>query len=120
MNWLHPIDKHLLFTKNDKEDPRLGECVQVLPKGDLQKISEHDFDFALLGFPDDDGIHLNGGRAGAQAAPREIRTYLYKMTPHLASSRLPKILDLGDLADKEKSLGSATKKPAKSRAPWRV
>ncbi|WP_374080164.1 formimidoylglutamase [Bdellovibrio bacteriovorus] len=110
MNWLHPIDKHLLFTKNDKEDPRLGECVQLLPKGDLQKISEHEFDFAMIGFPDDEGIALNGGRPGAQAAPREVRLYLYKMTPHLASTRLPKILDLGDLADKEKSLADRHEK----------
>lgn len=104
MSWLHPIDKHLLFTKNDKEDPRLGECVQIFPKGDFHKIAEHSFDFAVIGFPDDEGITLNGGRPGAQAAPREVRTYLYKMTPHLASSRLPKILDLGDMVDKEKPL----------------
>ncbi|MEK2645338.1 formimidoylglutamase [Bdellovibrio sp. BCCA] len=110
MSWFHPIDKHLLFTKNDKEDPRLGECVQPLSKPDLQKISEHDFDFAILGLPDDEGIALNGGRPGAQAAPREVRFYLYKMTPHLASIRLPKILDLGDLADKEKPLGDRHEK----------
>lgn len=104
MAWLHPIDKHLLFTRNDKEDPRLGECVQILPKDDLQKINEYACDVAVIGFPDDEGIALNGGRPGAQAAPREIRLYLYKMTPHLESTRLPKILDIGDLVDKEKPL----------------
>lgn len=104
MSWLHSIDKHLLFTKNDKEDPRLGECVQLLAKGDLSKLPEYNFDFAIIGFPDDEGIGLNGGRVGAQVAPREIRTYLYKMTPHLQSTRLPQILDLGDLIDKEKPL----------------
>src|SRR5438445_3037098 len=99
MSWLHPIDKHLLFTKNDKEDPRLGECVQLLAKGDLDAALNEtpEFDFAILGYPDDEGIALNGGRVGAQAAPKEIRTFLYKMTPHLESKRLPKILDLGDL-----------------------
>lgn len=104
MSWFHSIDKHLLFTKNDKEDPRLGECVQILPKGDLATLPEHTFDFAIVGYPDDEGIGLNGGRVGAQVAPREIRTYLYKMTPHLSSTRLPQILDIGDLTDKEKSL----------------
>ncbi|WP_413574646.1 formimidoylglutamase [Bdellovibrio sp. HCB290] len=103
MSWLHPTDKHLLFTKNDKEDPRLGECVQLLPKGE-PSFASFDFDFAVLGYPDDEGIGLNGGRVGAQVAPKEIRTFLYKMTPHLAATRLPKILDLGDLVNKEKSL----------------
>ncbi len=110
MSWLHPIDKHLLFTKNDKEDPRLGECVQALPKGDLQDLHiNNDFDFAILGYPDDEGISLNGGRVGAQTAPKEIRTFLYRMTPHLESSRLPKILDYGDL-DKEHPLAERHEK----------
>lgn len=94
---LHPTDRNLLFSKNDKEDPRLGECVQLLPDSDIHQLEKIDFDFALVGYPDDEGISLNGGRPGAHAAPRSIRTYLYKMTPHLASSRLPKILDLGDI-----------------------
>lgn len=109
MSWLHPTDKHLLFTKNDKEDPRLGECVQLLPKDDLNKINTYDFDFAILGYPDDEGIGLNGGRVGAQVAPKEIRTYLYKMTPHLQSTKLPRLLDFGDL-DKEKSLAERHEK----------
>lgn len=104
MSWFHPIDKHLLFTKNDKEDPRLGECVQRLEKVELQALPEIESDIVILGFPDDEGIALNGGRPGAQNAPREIRTYLYKMTPHLESTSLPKILDLGDISDKEKDL----------------
>lgn len=101
MSWLHPISKHLLFTKNDKEDPRLGECIHLPPKGTLQNISDHTFDFAIIGYPDDEGIILNGGRPGAQAAPQEIRTYLYKMTPSLNCARLPQIFDFGDLTDKQ-------------------
>lgn len=104
MKWLYPIDKHLLFTKNDKEDPRLGECVHIQTEGALQNISDHSFDFAVIGYPDDEGIILNGGRPGAQSAPREIRTYLYKMTPSLHSGRLPLIFDFGDLANKEAPL----------------
>lgn len=109
MSWLHPTDKHLLFTKNDKEDPRLGECVQLLPKDDLDNIAQYEFDFAILGYPDDEGIGLNGGRVGAQVAPHEIRTSLYKMTPHLQSAQLPNILDLGNL-DKEKPLAERHEK----------
>lgn len=96
MSWFHTTDKHLLFTKNDKKDPRLGECVQLLSEGDHQKITSSNFDFAVLGYPDDEGIGLNGGRVGAQNAPREIRLYLYKMTPRLGTSYLPQILDLGN------------------------
>lgn len=110
MSWLHPIDKHLLFTKNDKEDPRLGECVQQLPHGDLHLERVTDYDFAIIGYPDDEGIALNGGRPGAQAAPREIRTFLYKMTPHLTATKLPRILDLGNVVDKEKPLAQRHEK----------
>jgi formiminoglutamase len=35
----------------------------------------------LVGFPEDEGIRLNRGRPGAAAAPNEIRTYLYRLTP---------------------------------------
>ena len=110
MSWLHPTDRNLLFSKNDKEDPRLGECVQLLPESDLHNLAKIDFDFALLGYPDDEGISLNGGRPGAHAAPRSIRTFLYKMTPHLAASRLPKILDLGDIAPGEIALAERHEK----------
>lgn len=104
MSWIHPVDKHLLFTKNDKEDPRLGECVHLPSENTLKNITEHNFDFAILGYPDDEGILLNGGRPGAHAAPREIRTYLYKMTPSLDSERLPRIFDFGNLYNQQISL----------------
>lgn len=104
MSWLHPIDKHLLFTKNDKEDPRLGECVQLLKPQDQALLHQIDFDFALIGYPDDEGIGLNGGRVGAQMAPTEIRTFLYKMTPHLQATKLPKLLDMGDLINRDRPL----------------
>jgi formiminoglutamase len=125
MSWFHPIDKHLLFTKNDKEDPRLGECVQLFPKGDIARISEFAADIVVIGFPDDEGIHLNGGRPGAQAAPREIRTFLYKMTPHLQSKKLPQILDMGDFRDSEQPLAERHEKAretlraiAATGTPW--
>lgn len=36
---------------------------------------------ALIGFPSDTGVQINGGRAGASDAPEAIRRELYKMTP---------------------------------------
>jgi formiminoglutamase len=97
MSFLIPTDQSLLFTKNDKEDPRLGECVQLIHESDLDKITKQEFDFAILGYADDEGIALNGGRIGAKEAPKNIRVPLYKMTPHLQSSRMPKLIDLGDI-----------------------
>lgn len=35
----------------------------------------------LLGSPDDLGVRLNGGRAGAKSGPSAIRKHLFKMTP---------------------------------------
>ncbi|MGZ3772203.1 MAG: formimidoylglutamase [Pseudobdellovibrionaceae bacterium] len=113
MTWLHPLDKNLLFTKNDKEDPRLGECAHVATEESLQTLSQHSFDFAIVGYPDDEGIFLNGGRPGAHLAPREIRTYLYKMTPSLKSLRLPQIFDFGDLRPKEGTLAERHEKARK-------
>ncbi|HWU44732.1 MAG TPA: formimidoylglutamase [Bdellovibrio sp.] len=98
MTDLHPIDRNLLFTKNDKEDPRLGECVQLFEKSDLNSLSSLAYDFAILGYADDEGIALNGGRIGAHAAPEKIRHYLYRMTPHLEAKKLPQLLDFGNLS----------------------
>lgn len=124
MNWFHPIDKHLLFTKNDKEDPRLGECVHLSDQA-MDQDMDQNFDFAVLGYPDDEGIILNGGRPGAHAGPREIRTYLYKMTPSLNSTRLPRIMDLGNLSNDQLSLADrhaqarkVTAMLAHSGKPW--
>ncbi len=112
MNFTHPIDKSLLFTKGDKEDPRLGECIQIFNSeilkntGAIQRdaLNSLSFDLAILGYPDDEGIHLNGGRTGAKSAPVEIRKALYKMTPHLQDKTLPKILDLGDINVEDQNL----------------
>jgi formiminoglutamase len=100
--WFQPTAKDLLFTRNDKDDPRLGESVSV--QSDFEHLTELDSnaadnaaDFFLYGYPDDEGISLNGGRPGAALAPRQIRTYLYKMTPALGFKKIPVIRDLGDL-----------------------
>ncbi len=96
--WLHPISKDLLFTKNDSADPRMGEFVKIShPITDLESLNSANNDFVILGYADDEGIALNGGRVGAQSAPKMIRTSLYKMTPRLESQNAPKILDIGDI-----------------------
>src|SRR5262249_54229160 len=55
----------------------------------------------LIGFPEDEGVRRNGGRAGAAQAPREIREWLYRLSAwdpqaNVDLSTLPP-LDMGDV-----------------------
>jgi formiminoglutamase len=57
---------------------------------------------ALLGFPSDEGIRRNGGRAGARGGPAAIRQCLYRMTTdaeHATAIQalLEETVDLGDM-----------------------
>ncbi len=85
----------LFFSKDDPDDPRLGDYFKSF-KFDVG--TPEPMDFALFGYPDDEGIKLNGGRVGAAQAPQMIRQFLYKMSwPMKSSETLPRFLDLGDL-----------------------
>jgi formiminoglutamase len=89
-----PSTPHLFFTKNDPQDPRLGEFFTAMPSNSSD-ISANDV--VVMGYPDDEGIRMNGGRPGAAEGPKLIRQFLYKMTwPHKTGSS-QKFLDLGDL-----------------------
>lgn len=90
MNPLVPPDKKLFYSRQDNLDPRLGEQARAISVKDISKLQWH-----LVGYPDDEGIRLNGGRVGAALAPDTIRSYLYKMTPGLREQTLP-LLDLGN------------------------
>lgn len=50
--------------------------------------------FTLIGYPDDEGIQLNGGRLGAKHGPLEFRKIFYKMTPQNSQN---KMYDVGDI-----------------------
>lgn len=94
LNFVHlvPTPAGLFFSKNDPNDPRLGDIVKP---ADLTNEQIKANDFLIFGYPDDAGISLNGGRPGACDAPKTIRQFLYKMTPSqpLASA----VYDIGDL-----------------------
>lgn len=128
-----PADPALLFTRNDASDPRLGEFVRQLaapvkthvegtPTVSATGSSNGPLEDqagswvganVLAGYPDDEGIQVNGGRTGASKAPDAVRKYLYKMTPPLlgptarpgdqpidlesADARAISILDFGNL-----------------------
>jgi formiminoglutamase len=60
------------------DDPRLGEVIEYW-SGDLAAV--HPGRGVLIGFPQDEGVRRNGGRVGTAEAPREIRRFLYRLTP---------------------------------------
>lgn len=69
-----PTARELFFTKNDPSDLRLGDIF----KSTTDNLNVDDF--VIFGYPDDEGIKLNGGRLGSALAPLLIRQFLYKMT----------------------------------------
>lgn len=82
----------MFFSKNDPQDPRLGNIVKSKNSDELVVNNA----FAILGYPDHEGIQLNSGRIGAAEGPAKIREHLYKMTPPV-TTEFPMISDLGDL-----------------------
>lgn len=84
-------DRSLLFSRNDPLDPRLGDVAQM---PSWQEFEKTQWDWAVIGLPDDRGVVLNSGRAGAAEGPTSIRNWLYRLVP---PKREIKIADLGDL-----------------------
>jgi formiminoglutamase len=67
------------------DDPRLGEFIQS-GRAEGRKPPGNAFDgiegrAILVGFPQDEGVRRNHGRAGAAQAPDAIRYWLYRLTP---------------------------------------
>lgn len=86
-NTTRPSDD-LFFTRNDRNDPRLGEIVGG---------NESDYESAeiiILGCPQDEGVRRNNGREGAALAPHKIREQFYKLTTFNIKK---KIVDIGDV-----------------------
>jgi formiminoglutamase len=82
----------LFFSRNDRNDPRLGEIVARDDKD--YELSE----IVILGCPQDEGVRRNNGRAGAELAPAAIREQFYKLTPFNIRKR---IFDFGDVITRE-------------------
>lgn len=90
MSHFHPVNAELFFSKQDADDRRLGE----IAKADAQASPAAAW--VIAGYPDDEGIRLNGGRPGAAQGPSSIRRWLYKMTPDPRRAT-PVLVDRGDL-----------------------
>lgn len=86
---------NLFFKSTKPSDPRLGE--QALPLKDISAATSAS-SFVIAGFPDDEGIRINGGRPGAEMAPDTIRKHLYKMTAPAWRKTAPVVLDAGNLS----------------------
>ena len=92
---LVPTIPQLFFSKNDSDDPRLGDFFK---SSSYQNDKLRTDDIVLIGYPDDEGVKLGGGRPGAQEGPRFIRQFLYKMAWPLRQTTSRQYFDLGDLA----------------------
>ncbi len=94
-----PADPSLFFSKNDSEDVRWGEKSQRLffaSEADFKsRLQSAEPGWVLAGYPDDEGIKLNGGRVGAAQGPDSIRRYFYRTT--LSGPSHP-LYDLGNVS----------------------
>lgn len=81
-------DQQLFYSRNDRNDPRMGEIVSSDESGYAAA------DIVILGCPQDDGVRRGGGRAGAETAPNAIRERFYKLT---TINIRRKVFDLGDV-----------------------
>ena len=78
----------LFFSRNDPNDPRLGEVVGR---------EEKDYpasDIVILGCQQDEGVRRNNGRVGAAEAPDAIRAQFYRLTTFNFKK---KVFDLGNV-----------------------
>ena len=72
-----PIPDTLLF-KGRPDDARLGDWIKRIDS--IESLSSEN-PVVILGCPDNQGVQLNRGRAGAEGGPDSIRKHLYRMTP---------------------------------------
>ncbi|MEM4408940.1 MAG: formimidoylglutamase [Candidatus Caldarchaeum sp.] len=79
------------YSRKELDDPRLGDVVKAIT---LEELAQSEWDWVLIGFPDDRGIVLNQGRPGAGEGPNAVRRAFYRLVPPWQSIR---IADLGNL-----------------------
>jgi formiminoglutamase len=72
-----PFSSSLFYKSTKTNDIRLGDVASQ----NVPLVPNRSPSIVVGGYPDDEGIEINGGRAGAHEAPDTIRKYLYKMTP---------------------------------------
>ncbi len=94
-NFLEEPDPGLLYKREEQEDLRFGETVEI-----NRRNFGKDYTVVLVGFPYDEGALRNRGRAGSAMGPDEIRKALYKLTPTKSAAlndAVSRIFDAGNL-----------------------
>ena len=87
---LVPADPGLFYTRDDPNDPRLGDAAG-------RGLEDYPgCGVVLIGCPQDEGVRRNHGRAGAAMAPAGIRRALYRYPVSAAHAGL-RLADLGDV-----------------------
>lgn len=81
-------DEKVFFSRNDKNDPRIGETVG------RDEAAYESADVVIVGCPQDEGVKRNNGRPGAADAPAAIREQFYRLTTFNIQKRL---VDIGDV-----------------------
>lgn len=93
---LVPTDRSLFFSRNDRDDPRLGDVVAYDPERFPEEAR-----VVLVGVPQDEGVRRNGGRVGAAGGPEAIRRALYRLATYDAERcrSIPRgaLFDAGDI-----------------------
>jgi formiminoglutamase len=89
---IDPSDPAVAPPETGADDPRVGHLFGRHPEPVV----------ALIGFPSDEGVRRSRGRPGAVEAPREIRRWLYRLTPdgerrEASRELLERTADLGDV-----------------------
>jgi formiminoglutamase len=89
------IPAEILQPATAPDDPRVGRLLgRQIGAGDRP-------DVVIIGFPSDEGVRRNGGRAGAARGPAAIRSALYRLAPDARSPRFDELLsrtrDVGDV-----------------------
>jgi formiminoglutamase len=110
------IQPNVPVLETSPDDPRLGQLISraAQPSRKPQVV--------LIGFPTDEGVRRNGGRAGAAQGPDAVRAELYRMTPDASSpgpwrSLLAVTSDLGNLQTSS-DLERDQQELAAAIAPW--
>ncbi|USN48119.1 MAG: formimidoylglutamase [Pseudobdellovibrionaceae bacterium] len=101
-----PSNPTLFFSRNDKLDPRLGDLVRSTK---VAALSANKPGLVISGYPDDEGIQINGGRLGARKGPDSIRNFFYRMTPSPHRDPHLGLYDIGNLNVSEFSLSDRHK-----------
>ncbi|WP_257352131.1 formimidoylglutamase [Pseudalkalibacillus decolorationis] len=100
-------DKRFWSGRVDSEDDvNSYRFHQVVKLSDIDKFTENESVFSIIGFECDEGVRRNKGRLGAASAPNEIRKFLSKLPYNISGKET---VDVGNVVCKNRELEIAQK-----------